>query len=919
MKLVQRSLSLLLAAGFACAQHITPPKEVYGFAPGDDYQLANYTQLEKYLKKVATESDRIRIEDIGFSAEGRHQYMAVITSGENQKKLDHYKEISRRLALAEGLTDDQAHALAREGKAVIFMDFGLHATETVPPQAISELIYQFLSRSDPETTRLLNDDIMLLCLANPDGMELVSNWYMREKDPMKRSLNGVPVLWQKYIGHDNARDLFMSNMPETQNINRVLFSEWFPQITHTHHQTGPAGAVVFMPPFRDPFNYNFDPLVIEELNLVGAAMHSRLISEGLPGSAERGAANYSTWFNGAMRTISYFHNMVGLLTEIIGNPTPMEIPLVLERQLPNGNEPFPIAPQAWHFRRSIDYEMEYSRAVFDVASRYRETFLYNIYRMGKNSIDRGNRDSWTVTPKRIAAAQEAAAKLGPARRGASAANPEAPGGLGSATVPAELYNTVLHDPKLRDPRGYILPSDQPDFATTAKFVNVLLKNGITVLKASSAFTVAGKNYPAHSYVVKAAQAARPFVIDMFEPQDHPNDFRYPGGPPIPPYDITGWTLAFQMNVQFDRILDAFDGPFVKLTRLEEMPASSISGPATAAGYLINHQINNAFILENRLLKAKVDVYWLKAGNGTIWIPASPTAKPILERGAKELGVPVTSVATAPSGEALKLEPIRIGLFDQYGGQMPSGWVRWLFEQYEFPFQVVYPQTLDAGDLKSKFDVLVFADGAARFSATGRGGRGGGGQPDPDSIPEQYRGMLGRITAEKTIPQLKRFVELGGSIVTIGSSTTMAELLGVPVKSFLTEKGPDGKERPLPQDKFYIPGSLMKATVDNTNPLAYGMGTTATVAFDSSPAFQIEPGADRTHAVAKFDGPETLESGWAWGQKYLDGATAVAEATVGEGKVVLLGPEVVFRGQSHGTFKLLFNGLYYGSAKPANLN
>jgi len=391
---------LCLSAAILLGQ--TSPKEAFGFNIGDDYRLANYTQLSAYLKKLASESARLKLEDIGMTAEGRHQYMAVVTSPENHKKLDRYKSIAKRLALAEGLTDEQARELAREGKAVIFMDFGLHANETVGAQALIELVYQLVSRNDEETLRFLNDDILLLCHANPDGQELVANWYMRESDQSKRSLNGVPRLWEKYIGHDNARDMFMSNMPETVNINRVLFIDWFPQITHTHHQTGPAGAVVFMPPFRDPFNYNFDPLLPVGVDLVGAAMHSRLIAKDMPGSAMRGAANYSTWWNGGMRTISYFHNMIGLLTEIIGNPTPMEVPLVLERQLPNGNEPLPIAPQVWHYRRSIDYDMEYSRAVFDVASRYRETFLYNIYRMGKNSIERGSRDHWTITPKRIA-------------------------------------------------------------------------------------------------------------------------------------------------------------------------------------------------------------------------------------------------------------------------------------------------------------------------------------------------------------------------------------------------------------------------------------------------------------------------------------------------------------------------------------
>src|SRR5437764_1403455 len=202
------------------APKITTPKEALGFNLGDDYHVANYTQLEAYWKKLASESDRMKLEDIGLTAEGRHQYMAVITSAGNHGRLGHYKEISRRLALAEGLTDEQAQALAREGKAVIFMDGGQHATETVGSQALMELVYQMVSRTDEETVRFLSDDILLLCLARSDGQELVANWYMRELDESKRSLNGVPRLWQKYIGHDNARDMFMSNQPETVNINR---------------------------------------------------------------------------------------------------------------------------------------------------------------------------------------------------------------------------------------------------------------------------------------------------------------------------------------------------------------------------------------------------------------------------------------------------------------------------------------------------------------------------------------------------------------------------------------------------------------------------------------------------------------------------------------------------------------------------
>ncbi len=405
----------------AAAAQVTTPKQALGFNLGDDYQVANYTQLEAYWKKLAAESDRMKLVDIGATAEGRRQYMAIVSSPENLRNLDRYKDIARRLALAEGLTDDQAHALAREGKAVVWIDGGLHANETVGSQQLMEMVYQMVSRNDPETMRLLDDTIQLYVQANPDGQELVANWYMREADPAKRSLNGLPRLYNKYVGHDDNRDFFLSAMPETTNMNRQMFLEWFPQIVYNHHQTGPAGAVVFIPPFRDPFNYNLDPLIPLGIEMVGSAMHSRLVEEGKGGSAMRSGSNYSTWWNGGLRTIAYFHNMIGILTEIIGSPTPIDIPLVPDKQLPQGDEPLPVAPQRWHYRQSIDYDISQNRAVLDYASRYRETLLFNIYRMGKNSIEKGSQDSWTITPKRIEALRTTAARQSTASGGNIAA------------------------------------------------------------------------------------------------------------------------------------------------------------------------------------------------------------------------------------------------------------------------------------------------------------------------------------------------------------------------------------------------------------------------------------------------------------------------------------------------------------------
>src|SRR5207247_6204347 len=206
--------------------------------------------------------------------------------------------------------------------------------------------------------------------------------------------------------------------------------------------------------------------------------------------------------------------------------TPVEIPFVLEMQLPRADVPNPIQPRTFHFREAIEYSVTNNYAILDIASKRHEDFLFNMYKMAKNAIEKGNRDNWTIHPKRIEAARSAIeAQVAGTSRGGDNVGPRAAlggrgGGAGGGRgggAPVAIYNSVLHDPKLRDPRGFILPSDQPDFLTATKFVNVLIKGGVVVHRATASFTVAGKQYPAGSYVVKAAQPFRAHVMDMFEP------------------------------------------------------------------------------------------------------------------------------------------------------------------------------------------------------------------------------------------------------------------------------------------------------------------------------------------------------------------------------------------------------------------
>ena len=283
--------------------------------------------------------------------------------------------------------------------------------------------------------------------------------------------------------------------------------------------------------------------------------------------------------------------------------------------------------------------------------------------------------------------------------------------------------------------------------------------------------------------------------------------------------------------------------------------------------------------------------------------------------ATSLGIPVDGLSSRPSAAAYQLAPVRIGLWDRYGGSMPSGWTRWLFEQFEFPYERVFPQELDAGGLDDKFDALVFVTDAIPAEDVEPTGRNV--QPEAGAVPREYRDHLGYVTVENTVPQIERYLQEGNTVLTIGTSTILASHLGLPISNHLV----DGAGDPLPTEEFFIPGSVVHARVDNSHPLAYGLNGRADVSFQrTSPVLRLRPDADKSGVtqIGWFDDDDALRSGWAWGQNNLFGGTAIASAKVGDGDLHLFTPEILFRGQAHGTFQLLFNGIYLANATKVQL-
>jgi hypothetical protein len=378
-----------------------------------------------------------------------------------------------------------------------------------------------------------------------------------------------------------------------------------------------------------------------------------------------------------------------------------------------------------------------------------------------------------------------------------------------------------------------------------------------------------------------------------------------------------------MGVSFDRVLDGFTGPFERITGFAPVPEGRVGEMGGVPGYLLGHESNDAFVAVNRLLAAGQDVFWLRDsvrsgarafGEGAYYIPAGAAVLPLLRQVASEKGLSiVTAERTPATGAAVKLRPVRIALWDTYGGSMPSGWTRWLLEQFEFPFTVVYPPDLDAGNLRERFDVIILPDGAEPIDPSSRRAqRAMMFSAPPEDAPAEWRARSGFISENITVPRLREFLENGGRILAIGSATELASSLGLPVESALR----DSAGRELQRAEYYVPGSILRARLDDTHPLAHGMPRYADMFFDNSPSFRLAAGATQQgiRRVAWFDSATPLRSGWAWGQRHLRDAAAIVEAPVGQGTLILYGPEVLFRAQPHGTFKLLFNGIHYGGAR-----
>ncbi|MCY4078250.1 MAG: M14 family metallopeptidase [Acidobacteria bacterium] len=886
---------LFVLPATAGAQAVPTPAQYFGFEIGTDGELARYPRVLEYLQLLADRTDRVEYEHRGTTTDGNPYVLAKFSSRENLGRLERLIDINHRLADPRGLRDEQAQALAREGVPFYFLYAAIHSTEVGTGQTIINIAHRLATEESPQIREILDNTVVLLVPSqNPDGQILVTDhWYATENTGLNRV---YPDLYQRYTGHDDNRDWFMFTQKETR-LAIDIHREYKPQITHDMHQMGSRGARMFVPPFRDPHDPNIHPILLEGQAQIGRAMQSALIAAGKKGIIS--GDQYDLWT--PARQYMVYHGQPRILTEIASanladpyvNPAGPNRPL--GPQQARTNFPVPYDSGIWRIGDVVEYGEIATYAALENMAKYRTRWLENFYRVHRDWV---NRDE--------------------------------------------------------APYAFVVPGEQRDPFATYEMLEILEFAEVEIHRAQAPFTAGGRRYPAGSWVIPLAQPYGAFAKTMLERQVYPDLRRYPGGPPIPPYDVTGHTLGLLMGVDVDRIDEPLDDR-LDLERVGEVrPARTPMPPRPGWAYAVGPESNAGFLAAARLQAAGVPLYRAAEGfraagrewaPGTWLVPPAPEATRILDRTAAETGLAVRALDAAPDVDAHRLKDgIRIGLW-RAANNMPGGWMMWLFEQYELNHTVV--SSLDfEGDLADKYDVIVLPSGTTRRAIVEG--------LHPSRHDESWRWAYG--VGHEGWRKLGTWVEQGGTLVALGSAVGGArELLGLPIEPVLPVRGARRVSTPVrrpsrtpraavrdaerqlrdafrspaelartlrarvvdPTSLFFSPGTLLKQEHNPRHPVGYGMPEEWPVFFRFDQAYRLLPSFETpAEVVSRYpDADDMVASGWLLGDEFLREQANVVSFEVGEGRAVTMGSQIAFRTQTRATFKLLFNAIFHGPAEP----
>jgi hypothetical protein len=854
MSIRRLALVALLASASAQAQTVPTPESVFGHRVGADYKLIDYKQSIDYFRRLAAASDKIKLVEVGKSSFGMPWTMAIISSPDNLARLPRLQAIAQRIAHPAGLTDDSARALAREGKAFVDISGGLHASEIAGSQHTSQLAYDLLTRTDDATKEILDNDVLFLWPSiNPDGQDIVVNWY-RQNVGTPYETSGLVELYQKYIGHDNNRDAYMLNVPESRVVARV-WREWEPQVIYVQHQTAPFPTRIWLPPFAEPIAPRVNPLMSRQVNAIGMTIAQQLETNGQPGATHMGTG-FDAWYPGYIDYMPMLQNINAFWTEtaLYQYATPHQYTMNDLRGTyadlrPGALYAIPWTPGWWRLRDAVEYMETASLATLSYAAKYREQVLWNRYQAGRNTI-------------------------------------------------AKYASNA--------PYAYVIPKAQRDPNAAAELLRRMAFLGVRVSELGAPATIDGLAYPPGTWIIPLDQEFGELVRQLFEPQKYPDLREFPGGPPDQPYDAAGWTLPYQMDVKVAEVKTPLAAPVRSSLRLLQGTATDwrtaadapFSISAAAAGIVtprttitgkgnslsLDPAQNNTFRVINRAAADKATIRF-EPGDSTHsahYLIASNKYDAM----AAELGI-TAQRKNAPKN-AVSIMP-RVAIFRPGPPSMDEGWTEWLFDTHEFKFTPLMNAEVKPGNLNAKYDVIVFASDNANAIVNGL---------NAQRTPEKYAGGIGA----DGVRALDAFVRAGGTIVAINqSSNFMIDSLKLPVRNVV---------RGLRNTDYFASGSILEIITDPSHPVMAGMPEKAKVFTDGSPVFTTLDGFQGA-ALAKYQASGSpLQSGYLLGERFLNGYAAALDVKQGNGHVILIGFRPQWRGQPVGSFRVVFNAALY---------
>ncbi len=859
----------------ALAQGVTvpTPESVLGFPVGADFKLATYDQSLAYFRHLDEATDRLSLVEVGRTSMEREWYFALISSPENLANVERYREIAQRLAHPAGLTDQEARRLSVEGKAFVHVDGGLHATEVAGAQHTIQLAYEMLAgASDPRTAAILDNVILMLWPSiNPDGQNIVADWYLSNVGT-PYEISSLPRLYQKYIGHDNNRDAYMLNVRESRVVTRT-WRHWEPHIVFVHHQSSPFPTRIWLPPFAEPIAAHAPPLMSRTVNMIGMAMAQGLEQNGQEGATHM--APFDAWYTGYIDYLPMLQNIAAFWTEtaLYRYATPHfytidDFPSRTRDLRPQSLYASPWEGGWWRLRDAVEYMVTASYYTLDYAAKYKEDLLYNRYQSGRDIADKYEREP---------------------------------------------------------PFAYVVPRDQRDPVAPVELLRRLAFNGLRISSLSTAQTIDGIEYPAGTWVIPMNQEFAELAREVLGVQEYPDLREYPEGPPSQPYDAAGWTLPFQMGVR----VVAASSPLSEGVRAAMLPVEGepvdwrsvqgigtefdspmdigfdtdsvaigivpLPGRTTGSGSVlaVDPAQNNSFKAINRALSGGGTVRFLPGRSGSEGNPGTSGRYLLSEIPRSEANEMVRDLALRAEWTNSTEGPLvrrRIALYRPWRPSMDQGWSRWLLDAYDFQYDRITNSDIHAGELRERFDVILLP--AERPQTLLEGNAKG-------SVPPRYEGGIGELG----VRALDQFVRSGGTLICLNHSSDFAiEHLHLPVENVAADLG---------RHDFYVSGSILEVQTDPAHPVMAGMAERAPVYVGYSPVFSTLKGFEGA-ALAKYqEQGSPLLSGYLLGEEHLQGHAAALDVAHGNGHVILIGFRPQWRGQSFGTFKVLFNALLYG--------